>query len=67
MARLNVHIEKTFLIPTAFNEAKPRLEALARQHGADALINIQEKKFRLNETFIHNVSATAIAFTNEEN
>ena len=67
VARLNVHIEKTFLIPTAFNEAKPKLEELARQHGADALINIQEKKSRLNETFIYNVSATAIAFTDEVN
>jgi hypothetical protein len=63
VARLNVHIEKTFFVPTAFAEALPKLEALAREHGADALMTIEEKKSRLNETFIYNVSATAIAFT----
>lgn len=63
VARLNVHIEKTFLIPSAFGEALPKLEELARQHGADALIEIVEKKSRLNETFIYNVTATAVVFT----
>lgn len=63
VARLNVHIEKTFLIPTAFSEALPKLEILARQMGADALTDIVEKKSRLNETFIYNVSATGIVFT----
>ena len=63
VAQLNVHIEKTFLISTAFDEALPRLEELARQQGADALMNIAEKKSRLNETFIYNVTATAVAFT----
>jgi len=63
VAKLNVHIEKTFFIPSAFAEARPKLEDLARQHGADAIIQIEEKKSRLNETFIYNVTATAIAFT----
>lgn len=63
VARLNVHIEKTFFIPTAFSEALPKLESLARAHGADALINIEEKKSRLHETFVYNVSATAIVYT----
>lgn len=63
VAHLNVHIEKTFFIPSAFDEALPKLEDLARQQGADALINIVEKKSRLNETFIYNVTATAVAFT----
>lgn len=62
VAKLNVHIEKTFLIPSAFSEALPQLEELARHHGADALTDIVEKKSRLNETFIYNVTATAIAF-----
>ena len=64
VARLNVHIEKTFFIPTAFDEALPKLEELARHHGADALVEIEEKKSRLNETFIYNVSATAVVFAN---
>jgi hypothetical protein len=63
VAKLNVHIEKTFFIPSAFAEARPKLEDLARQHGADAIIQIAEKKSRLNETFIYNVTATAVVFT----
>ena len=63
VARLNVHIEKTFFIPSAFSEALPRLEELARQQGADALTEVVERKSRLNETFIYNVTATAVAFT----
>jgi hypothetical protein len=63
IARLNVHIEKTFFIPTAFEEARPKLVDLARQRGADAIIQVEEKKSRLNETFIYNVTATAIIFT----
>jgi len=41
----------------------PKLEELARQQGADALVDIVEKKSRLNETFIYNVTATAVAFS----
>ena len=62
VARLNVHIEKTFFIPSAFQDALPQLEKLARQYGADALIEIAEKKSRLSETFIYNVTATAISY-----
>lgn len=62
VAKLNVHLEKTFFIPSAFSEALPQLETLARQHGADALTEVVEKKSRLNETFIYNVTATAIVF-----
>jgi hypothetical protein len=63
VARLNVHIEKTHFIPSSFAEALPKLEDLARRHGADAIIQVEEKKSRLNETFIYNVTATAIRFT----
>lgn len=63
VARLNVHIEKTFFLPSAFAEARPKLEDLARQYGADAIIQVEEKKSRLNETFIYNVTATAVIFT----
>jgi len=66
VARLNVHIEKTFFIPSAFPEALPQLEKLARQNGADAIISVSEKKTRLNETFIYNVSAIAVAFVDGE-
>lgn len=63
VANLNVHIEKTFFAQSAFTEALPQLEQLARQHGADALIDVVEKTSRLNETFIYNVTAAAIVFT----
>lgn len=62
VAKLNVHIEKTFLIPTAFDEALPQLKALARQQGGEAVTNIEEKKSRLHETFIYNVTADAVVF-----
>ncbi|MBS0632140.1 MAG: hypothetical protein JSS11_09520 [Verrucomicrobia bacterium] len=64
VAKLNVHFEKTFFIPTSMDEARPQLEKLAREQGADALIDIVEKKSRLNETFIYNVTANAVVFTN---
>lgn len=63
VAKLNVHLEKTFLIPSAFDEARPQLEALARQYGADAIIRVEEKKSRYLETFIYNVTASAIVFS----
>ncbi len=63
VAQLNVHLEKTFFIPSVFDEALPKLEELARHEGADALTNVQEKKSRLNETFIYNVTADAVVFT----
>lgn len=64
VAKLNVHIEKTFLMQSAFDEAWPKLQDLARSNGADAVMNVKEDRSRLNETYIYNVSATAIAFTN---
>lgn len=63
VARLNVHVEKTFFIPSAFEEVRTQLEDLARQKGADAIIEIVEKKSRLNETFIYNVAGVAIVYT----
>lgn len=62
VAKLNVHIEKTAFNRPAFDEALPELEKLARQHGAEALTDVVEKKSRLNETFIYNVTATAVIF-----
>lgn len=65
VAKLNVHLEKTFFLHSAFEEVRPRLEDLARQHGADGVMQIEEKKSRLNETYIYNVTAMAIAFMGE--
>jgi len=63
VAKLNVHLEKTFFLPSIFSEALPELEKLARQNGADAIVEVVESKSRLNETFIYNVTATAVVFT----
>jgi len=63
VARLNVHLEKTFFLKSAFEEARPQLEDLARRAGGDAVIQVEEKRSRLNETFIYNVTATAVVFT----
>ena len=63
VARLNVHIEKTFFIKSAYSEALPRLQSLAREKGADAIIQISEDRSQLNETYIYNVKAVAIVYT----
>ncbi len=63
---MNVHIEKTFFLPSAFEEALPQLKKLARQNGAYAVMDIAEKKSHLLETFIYNVSATAIVFDDRQ-
>jgi hypothetical protein len=63
VARVNVHIEKTFFLPTAFDEALPKLRTLAREQGADALVDFHEQRSRINETFVYNVTASAVVLT----
>ena len=62
VARLNVHIEKTFFVKSTYSEALPRLQSLAREKGADAIIQISEDRSQLNETYIYNVKAVAIVY-----
>ena len=63
ISRLDVHIEKTHFLPSAMKEALPELQKQARLSGADAIIEIQEKRSMLNETRIYHVTATGIRYT----
>jgi hypothetical protein len=63
IARLDVHLEKTHFLPSSLKEAMPALEKQARLSGADAIIEIQEKRWTVNETKVYHVTATAVRYT----
>jgi hypothetical protein len=63
IARVDAHFEKTFFATTFRNTAIEELKKQARAAGADAIIEIDERRSQLNETLILHVSATAIHFT----
>jgi hypothetical protein len=62
ISRLNVHLEKTFFVPSDFSSARSELKRQACLSGADAVIDIEEKTSSYLETRIYNVSATGIRF-----
>lgn len=62
ISRLNVHLEKTFFVPSDFISARGELKRQACLSGADAVIDIEEKNSSYLETRIYNVSATGIRF-----
>lgn len=62
ISRIDVHLEKTHFISSDFADALPKLEKEARLSGADALIEIKERKSSVGETKIYHVTATGIRF-----
>lgn len=65
VARLDVHLEKTHFINSDFKDALPELIKQARLAGADAIIEIKERKSSLlTETKIYHVTATGIKYVN---
>src|SRR5437870_11701826 len=62
IARLDVHIERTYFVGTGLNEAMPELREQARRAGADAIIDIVEKHSWLGEARIYHVTAIAIRY-----
>ena len=62
IARLDVHIEQTFFASPNLKDALPELLKQARLAGADAIINITERKNSLNETRVLHATATGIRF-----
>jgi hypothetical protein len=62
ISRLNVHLEKTFFVPSDFSSANGELKKQACLSGADAVIEIEEKTSSYLETRIYNLSATGIRF-----
>jgi hypothetical protein len=63
IARLDAHYEKTSFVSTSLDTAIAELKKQARAAGADAIIEVDERRSRLNETMILHVTATAIHFT----
>jgi hypothetical protein len=62
ISQLNVHLEKTFFVPSDFSSASVELRKQACLSGADGVIDIEEKHSSYLETRIYNLSATGIRF-----
>jgi uncharacterized protein YbjQ (UPF0145 family) len=62
IARLDVHLEKTGFVKSYFEEALPELKKQARQAGADAVIEIEEKRSQILETMVYHVTATGVRY-----
>lgn len=62
IARLDVHIERTYYVNSGLKDALPELKKQARHAGADAIIDIREKHSSHGETRIYHVTATAIRY-----
>ncbi len=65
IARLDVHLEKSGFVKPTFEEALPELEKQARQAGADAIIEIDERPSQILETMVLHVTATGVRYVNE--
>ena len=63
IARLDVHLEKTGFVTSRFEDALPELKTQARQAGADAIIEIDERRSQVLETMVYHVTATAVRYT----
>jgi hypothetical protein len=62
IARLDVHLEKTGFVTSRFEDALPELKKQARQAGADAVIEIEEKRSQILETMVYHVTATGVRY-----
>jgi hypothetical protein len=62
IARLDVHLEKTGFMTSRFEDALPELKKQARQAGADAVIEIEERRSQVLETMVFHVTATGARY-----
>jgi hypothetical protein len=62
ISRLNVHLEKTFFVPSDFASARSELQRQACLSGADGVIDLEERNSSYLETRIYNLSATGIHY-----
>jgi hypothetical protein len=62
IARVDAHLERTAWIPSGIDDALPELMKQARRAGADAIIELDERRSQVLETKIYHVSAMAIRF-----
>ena len=64
IARLDVHIERTYYVKSQLNDALPELRKEGCAAGADAVIEILERSSSINlaETHIYHVIGTGIRY-----
>lgn len=65
VSQLNVHLEKTFFVPSDFSSARSELRRQACLSGADGVIDIDEEHSSYLETRIYNLSATGIHYLDQ--
>ena len=64
IARIDVHIERTYYLRSNLKDVLPELRKQACETGADAIVEIEERssKMNLSETHIYHVTATGIKY-----
>ena len=62
IARLDVHLEKTHFLPSSLEEALPELKRQACLAGADAIVDVEERRSRVLETLVYHVTAIGVRF-----
>ena len=64
IARIDVHIERTYYIRSNLEDVLPELKKQACESGADAIVEIKERSSNINlsETHIYHVTATGIKY-----
>jgi hypothetical protein len=62
IARLDAHFEKTTFITTSHSAGLMELKQQARAAGADAIIEVREKRSQVGETMILHVSGMGIRY-----
>jgi len=65
VSRLDVHIEKTDFRRASFEEALPELMKQARLSGADAIIEIQERRTWVVGSQAYHVTGTGVRYADE--
>jgi hypothetical protein len=63
ISQLDVHMEKTFFLPSDYDSAIGDLKRQACRSGADAIVDIKEEHSSYLETKMYNLSGTGIRFT----
>lgn len=62
VARLDAHMEITHFLPISKDHLMPELKRQACLSGADAIIDIEEKRSRYLETNMYHLTATGIVY-----
>ena len=66
VSQLNVHLEKTFFLPSDYASAIDELKRQACLSGADVIIELKEASSSYLETKIYNLSGTGILLSGHE-